>query len=588
VSAAGEPAPLAIEFPSAELRPGEGKLMRAGKHRLAVFRLEDGRLFAVDDACPHEGYPLSRGTVKDCVLTCPWHNFKFRLDDGSCLKGDEAVATHSIAESDGVVRIEVVEPPREEQIARFQASLHEGLRELRTGQVARDAVRLLGLGVEPVQLAALCAVHDARHAEYGTSHATAVATDVCRYFERHQGVDAVLPLMQAFELCAMTHVRRPMREVPLAVDPGDDPVAAGERLLQLLENEDLDDAEAVLRGAIERGWQREVIEPWLLRACSMHWIGFGHGLIYVTKTFDLLALAGWQHATHLLPATLLSLGSMTREDQVPEWLWFRRRLDELRPRLGELWTRQSETGASATDELLETVLDGRREQAFDAITAALGAGVGVRSILGVLSVAASERIVRFDTDIDANPEIQNGWLTVTHALTYTAAARAAITRLPSAELLTMLYFSMRLINASQVLDMPAERRFRSSSNGSASGSLEALVERVAKRDAQGALDELRAYLRSGQPIEPVRAWADDLALKDGLTQPLVVGHLIKTAGAAFDEYLILAAAGAEHAARPLEAIVRLASSPIQERRVARLSHEAIRFVVDGKVPRALV
>ena len=66
----------------------------------------------------------------------------------------------------------------------------------------------------------------------------------------------------------------------------------------------------ILRGAIEKGWQRDVIEPWLLRACSMHWIGFGHGLIYVTKTFDLLELAGWKHAAHLLPATLLALGSI--------------------------------------------------------------------------------------------------------------------------------------------------------------------------------------------------------------------------------------------------------------------------------------
>src|SRR5262249_48271740 len=32
---------------------------------------------ALDDRCPHQGYPLSQGCVKDGVLTCEWHNWKF-------------------------------------------------------------------------------------------------------------------------------------------------------------------------------------------------------------------------------------------------------------------------------------------------------------------------------------------------------------------------------------------------------------------------------------------------------------------------------------------------------------------------------
>ena len=98
------------QLASDALGPGESRLLRVDGRRLAVFRLEDGRLFAVDDACPHEGYPLSQGTVKDCVVTCPWHNFKFRLDDGSCLKGDEAVASHLVHEESGTIHIELVDP----------------------------------------------------------------------------------------------------------------------------------------------------------------------------------------------------------------------------------------------------------------------------------------------------------------------------------------------------------------------------------------------------------------------------------------------------------------------------------------------
>jgi len=578
---------IQTQLPSDDLGPGESRLLRVDGRRLAVFRLEDGRLFAVDDACPHEGYPLSQGTVKDCVVTCPWHNFKFRLDDGSCLKGDEAVASHLVHEKSGTIHIELVDPPVEQQIARYRASLHEGLRENRVGQIARDIVRLLRLGVEPVQLAALCAVHDARHARYGTSHVTAVATDVCSYFDRHREEAAVLPLMQAFEICAQTLVRMPMRPLAPAEDPGNDPDYAGSRIVELLEEEELEAAEALLRGALALGWQRDLVEPWFLRACSRHWIGFGHGLIYVTKTFDLLDAAGWQHANDLLPSLLRSLGSMTREDQVPEWLWFRRRLDELGPGLASLHTTQKQ-GKADLSELLATLLDGRREAAFDGITDALRQGTQPQRIVDCLVIAASERILRFDEQIDADPTIQNGWLTVTHGLTYAHAVRCALNRLPESAMLSLLYFAARIINATQRLDRPKEERFRLHPDESLGTSLEDCDQATAAGRPQEALSVVANWLEQGGDISALRSWALDLALSDKLTRPLVVGHLIKTTCAAFTEHEHLQMAGSEHALLPIQAVLRLAASPIRERHVARLTHEALRFVVDGKVPRSLI
>ncbi len=576
------------EIPSSQLKTGEHQMLRVGDRRLAVFRLDDGRLFALDDACPHEGYPLSKGSVKDCVVTCPWHNFKFRLEDGSCIKGDEAVATHQVREANGTIYIDVMEPPLDEQVTRFTASLHEGLTERRLGQVARDTARLLKLGVEPTQLAALCAVHDARHAEFGISHASAVATDVCRYFGRYKSTEAVLPLMQAFELCAQTHVRRPMRPLAPAADPGDDPALAGRRLLQLLEDEQLREAEALLRGALARGWQRDLLEPWFLRACSQHWIGFGHGLIYVTKTFDLLDAAGWQHALHLLPALLLALGSMTREDQVPEWLWFRRRLEKTRPQFQSLWITPSPSPAANEAEFLETLLDGRREAAFDAITQALEDNHSIQEIVDLLVVAASERILRFDERIDADPTIQNGWLSVTHGLTYAHAVRCALQRLPEPEMLPMLYFAARIINATQSLDRPLEARFTLEDHTSKDRTLQDCADAVLGLQPQEALLALSNWMSRDADISALRAWSEDLVFRDEWTRPIVVGHVIKTTCAAFDEYDLLTAAGAKYALRPIQALVRLAASPIRERRVARMTHEALRFVIDGKVPRTLI
>ncbi|MGH7782013.1 MAG: Rieske (2Fe-2S) protein, partial [Candidatus Binataceae bacterium] len=43
---------------------------------------QGGTIYAVDNRCPHMGFPLDRGTVKDCILTCHWHHARFDLATG--------------------------------------------------------------------------------------------------------------------------------------------------------------------------------------------------------------------------------------------------------------------------------------------------------------------------------------------------------------------------------------------------------------------------------------------------------------------------------------------------------------------------
>ncbi|MCB9732165.1 MAG: Rieske 2Fe-2S domain-containing protein [Deltaproteobacteria bacterium] len=74
-------------FPLAELAPGARRVHRVPGGRLAVFRLDDGDVFAIDDVCPHEGYPLSEGVLRGDTVTCSWHAFRFALRDGASAAG---------------------------------------------------------------------------------------------------------------------------------------------------------------------------------------------------------------------------------------------------------------------------------------------------------------------------------------------------------------------------------------------------------------------------------------------------------------------------------------------------------------------
>jgi nitrite reductase (NADH) small subunit len=65
-----------------DIPPGGCAVVTVGKKDIAVFNA-DGKLFAIDDTCPHMGASLSGGHVEDGCVTCPWHYWRFRLSDGA-------------------------------------------------------------------------------------------------------------------------------------------------------------------------------------------------------------------------------------------------------------------------------------------------------------------------------------------------------------------------------------------------------------------------------------------------------------------------------------------------------------------------
>src|SRR5437773_11566033 len=50
----------------------------------AVLIVADGEdVVALDNRCPHMGFPLHRGSIEDGILTCDWHHARFDLRSGS-------------------------------------------------------------------------------------------------------------------------------------------------------------------------------------------------------------------------------------------------------------------------------------------------------------------------------------------------------------------------------------------------------------------------------------------------------------------------------------------------------------------------
>ena len=65
----------------AEVDSGRARVVYLRGIEIALFNI-DGDFYAVDNLCPHEGGPLVAGTIRERVLTCPWHRWQFDLRTG--------------------------------------------------------------------------------------------------------------------------------------------------------------------------------------------------------------------------------------------------------------------------------------------------------------------------------------------------------------------------------------------------------------------------------------------------------------------------------------------------------------------------
>src|SRR5258708_38385275 len=80
----------------AALQEAGRRIVRVDAKQILLIAIE-GQVFACNNRCPHEGYPLSEGTLgPECTLTCNWHNWKFALRTGATLVGGDLLRTYPV------------------------------------------------------------------------------------------------------------------------------------------------------------------------------------------------------------------------------------------------------------------------------------------------------------------------------------------------------------------------------------------------------------------------------------------------------------------------------------------------------------
>jgi nitrite reductase (NADH) small subunit len=96
-----------VELGSVEQIPvGEGRTFAVDGEQIAVFRLRNGALRAIDAVCPHRGGPLADGLADGDVVVCPLHGHTFDMATGCEAKGAAlSVRSYPVSADDGTIRI---------------------------------------------------------------------------------------------------------------------------------------------------------------------------------------------------------------------------------------------------------------------------------------------------------------------------------------------------------------------------------------------------------------------------------------------------------------------------------------------------
>lgn len=558
---------------------GGSKLFSYLDKRIALFRTRRG-VFANDNRCPHQGYALVRGDVKDGVLTCAWHNWKFELGSGRCVFGGENIRTYPVEIRDGQVFVDVTDPPAEIVRPELFQSLLAAMDDLDVGRVARDAMRLQRIGTPLADVIREGVRYAAPRAEYGWDHSLATLADCLRMSRLFEESLRALPVIQGLAVASEDQVRRPHRSRPDPIDPVavygtiDDALRA---YPVLVDDERADDAEALFRGLIGAGVAAPTLRHTLLSAITDHFLAYGHSMIFCQKAFEMLDDIGWDDADTVLSPLVPEMVLGTRYDKLPYMRRFKRSWEAAEVDLDRVAAAPT-TGTFEREVYRRALTDGSPEEALGTLVNALEGGADVRHVIDETGRAAAERLARFDIELDLDDTNEWGWLDVTHTLTYLDALRWAWSVDPTPEVLRGLFHAAWFVQWTGQFD---ERNGSGRPSTHATEDANDIHAAIVGRDPDAAVALVDGFAGRREDLEHALAKA---AAEDHSVAPIMVAHVVKTAQAAIEESRALGEA--PDATAPIAAAARFLASPKRERFVFQSTLEAIAVMRGEAKPEA--
>jgi nitrite reductase/ring-hydroxylating ferredoxin subunit len=436
-------------------------------HNLALFAHDD-QVYAVDNRCPHMGFPLHRGTVKDGILTCHWHHARFDLASGGTFdQWADDVRAFPVEIRDGEVWVDLT-PPRDPQ-EHQRRRLRDGLERDLSLVIAKAVIGLLEGGVEPADPFRIGLDFGVRYRQSGWGQGLTIHTCMVNLLPHLEPADRPRALYHGLSAVSNDSAgmapRFMVRPLP---DETTDRATLKRWFRQFVEVRDGEGAERCIVSAVQAGADHRQMADMLFAAATDHrYIQIGHVLDFTNKALEALDLVGWDTPTAQAVLTSLAAGyaNASRMEESNAW---RSPVDliEILERAFELLPAALESGADRSagsipatleewigrEELVSTLLDDDPQASVDALLEALREGCAPDALAGVVAYAGALRIARFHTSNEFGD-----WDTALHTFTFANAVHQGLRRTPSVELLRGVFDAAMSVYLDRFLNIPAAR-----------------------------------------------------------------------------------------------------------------------------------
>jgi nitrite reductase/ring-hydroxylating ferredoxin subunit len=433
-------------------------VVSGGRHGIAVFPSSvSDEVYAVDNRCPHMGFPLHKGSVADGILTCHWHHARFDLASGGTFDPwADDVQTYPVVIEDGIVYVDP-RPRDGDRVGRAKARLRDGLEQNLNLVIVKSVLALLDAGVPPREVLAIGGRFGATFRERGWASGLTIMTAMGNILPALTPEDQALALYHGLVNVAGDCAGEPPR---FALDPLPAREAPEQRLKswfrQFIEVRDADGAERALVTAAAAATAPAALANLLAAAATDHYfLDGGHTLDFINKACELLDRIGWDEAASILPSLIPGLAAARRSEEMNAWRHPVDLVALLEPafaRLPELAAVRPEASWQAPAGFVDTLLGDDPAAIVGELSAALAAGAPPTSVSRAVCYAAALRVARFHTSNEFSD-----WITVLHTFTHANAVHHLLRRTPSPELLRGIYHAAMSLYLDRFLNMPAAR-----------------------------------------------------------------------------------------------------------------------------------
>ncbi len=501
-------------------------------HTLALF-LYGETVYAVDNRCPHMGFPLDRGTVKDGILICHWHHARFDLASGGAfdLFADDARA-FPVEIRSGEVWVDIA--PRADFRVHHRQRLRDGL-ERDLSLVIAKAVLTLTEGSDPIEPFKEGLEFGARFRQAGWGQGLTMLTCLMNLLPQLDPEDRPRALYHGLSAVADDTFNQPPR-FPVQPLPATltDLASLKRWFRQFVEVRDGEGAERCLVSAVRAGAGDKQLADMLFAAATDHrYLQIGHVLDFTNKSLEALDHVGWENKERVELVLSSLANGYANADRMEEANAWRNPIDliEISEEAFEDLP-QHPTGAGAAPESLIPILLGEDpRQIADSLVTTLQAGCSTVELAGAVARSAALRIARFHTSNEFGD-----WDTALHTFTFANAVHQGLRRTPSPELVRGIFDAAMSVYLDRFLNVPAARL--PEPNGQAGNAevllkeLPALLNQQQQVDAAGEL--VARYFYSGGQPEAMLALLGKLLLREDRDF-----HTIQVVEAAFRQHMLL-------------------------------------------------